>query len=81
MINVILTVWKRNNLEEQLEMISKQTADISDVYVYQNESHFDISHLKSKYNFKHVHSKDMNFKFHGRFTLPLLVQFRIHRGL
>ena len=51
MINVILTVWKRNNLEEQLEMISKQTADISDVYVYQNESHFDISHLKSKYNF------------------------------
>jgi hypothetical protein len=72
MINVILTVWKRNNLEEQLEMISKQTADISDVYVYQNESHFDISHLKSKYNFKHVHSKDMNFKFHGRFTLPLL---------
>ena len=72
MINVILTVWKRNNLEEQLEAISKQTADISEVYVYQNESHVDISHLKSKYNFNHVHSKDMNFKFHGRFTLPLL---------
>ena len=38
MINVILTVWKRDNLEEQLEAISKQTANISDVYVYQNES-------------------------------------------
>ncbi|HCT51116.1 MAG TPA: hypothetical protein DF712_01530 [Balneola sp.] len=72
MINVILTVWKRNNLEDQLRAIYDQTADISDVYVYQNESHIDITYLRDKYNFKHVHSKDMNFKFHGRFTLPLL---------
>jgi hypothetical protein len=72
MINIILTVWKRNNLEEQLQAIYNQTADISDVYVYQNESHQDITHLKEKFNFKHVHSKHMNFKFHGRFTLPLL---------
>ena len=73
-INVILTVWKRNNLEEQLEAIQNQTADIDTVYVYQNESHVDISHLKSKYNFQHVHMKDTNFKFHGRFTLPLLFE-------
>jgi hypothetical protein len=71
-ITVVLTVWKRNNLEEQLEAIYNQTADLSDVYVYQNESHVDITHLKERYKFKHVHSKDMNFKFHGRFTLPLL---------
>ena len=72
MINVILTVWKRNNLEEQLNAIKNQTVDVSEIYVYQNESHIDISYLKDKYDFKHVHSKDMNFKFHGRFTLPLL---------
>ena len=71
-ITVILTVWKRHNLEEQLIAIQNQTADIDEIYVYQNESHVDISHLKDRYNFKHVHSKDMNFKFHGRFTLPLL---------
>ena len=71
-INVILTVWKRNNLEEQLEAIQNQTVDVDQIYVYQNESHIDITSLKEKYNFKHVHSKDMNFKFHGRFTLPLL---------
>ena len=71
-ITVILTIWKRNNLEEQLERIYAQTADISDVYIYQNESHIDIYPLKEKYNFKHIHSKDFNFKFHGRFTLPLL---------
>jgi hypothetical protein len=72
MINVILTVWKRNNLEEQLKAIDAQTASVSDVYVYQNESHVDISDLQEKYHFHHVHSKDVNFKFHGRFTLPLL---------
>ena len=69
---VILTVWKRNNLEAQLKSILNQTSELADIYVYQNESHVDISHLKNQYNFKHVHSKHMNFKFHGRFTLPLL---------
>ena len=38
-ITVILTVWKRNNLEEQLKSILNQTADLADIYVYQNESH------------------------------------------
>jgi hypothetical protein len=71
-ITVVLTVWKRHNLEEQLIAIKDQTANIDCIYVYQNESHVDISHLKEIYDFKHVQSKDMNFKFHGRFTLPLL---------
>ena len=72
MINVILTVWKRNNLELQLKAIQQQTANVNEIYVYQNESHVDIEHLKEKYKFNHIHSKDVNFKFHGRFTLPLL---------
>lgn len=71
-ISVILTVWKRDNLERQLEAICKQTANIDEIYVFQNENHVDIENLKQKYNFKHVHSKNTNFKFHGRFTLPLL---------
>lgn len=71
-ISIILTVWKRNNLEEQLIAIDNQTANIDKVYVYQNESHVDISFLKDKYDFNHVHSKDVNFKYHGRFVLPLL---------
>ena len=71
-INVILTVWRRDNLEEQLHAIQKQTARINEVYVYQNESHVGIDHLKARYDFKHIQAKNMNFKFHGRFTLPLL---------
>tara|TARA_R100001143_G_C3319019_1_gene113816 strand:- start:142 stop:849 length:708 start_codon:yes stop_codon:yes gene_type:complete len=71
-VSVILTVWKRDTLEKQLIAINNQTANIDSIYVYQNESHIDIEHLKGKYTFKHIHSKDVNFKFHGRFTLPLL---------
>ena len=73
-ISIILTVYKRNYIEEQLRRIYAQTVNISNVYIYQNESHIDISHLKEKYDFKHIHSKDHNFKFHGRFTLPLLFE-------
>ena len=69
MINVILTVWKRNNLELQLKAIEQQTANVNEIYVYQNESHIDIEHLKEKYKFNHVHSKDVNFKFHGRYRI------------
>tara|TARA_Y100000034_G_scaffold135486_1_gene207585 strand:- start:97 stop:795 length:699 start_codon:yes stop_codon:yes gene_type:complete len=71
-VTVVLTVWKRNNLEKQLEAIKNQTASIDEIYVYQNESHIDISYLQKEYTFRHIHSKDKNFKFHGRFTLPLL---------
>ena len=71
-ITVILTVYKRNNLEQQLQRLYNQTVDISNIYVYQNESHVNIESLKEQYDFKHIHCKDVNFKFHGRFTLPLL---------
>lgn len=71
-VSVVLTVWKRNNLELQLEAINNQSANIKDIYVFQNENHINIENLKEKFNFKHIHSKDFNFKFHGRFTLPLL---------
>ena len=53
-ISVILTVYKRNYIDEQLRRIYAQTVDISNVYVYQNESHIDISHLKEKYDFKQL---------------------------
>ena len=74
-ISVILTVWKRDNLERQLLSLAEQSdVNISEVYVYQNESHIDIEYLKDKFEFTHIHCKNKNFKFHGRFTLQLLFQ-------
>jgi hypothetical protein len=71
-ISVILTAWKRNSIQEQLERLGKQTLkDDCTIYVWQNESHIDLSALQQQYQFHHI-SASKNFKFHGRFTLPLL---------
>jgi hypothetical protein len=75
-ITVILTVWKRNNLAEQLDRIVNQTKKADRIIIYQNENHLNIDFpeaLKKEYNIQIIQSKDFNFKFHGRFTIPLLL--------
>jgi hypothetical protein len=64
---VLLTVYKRNYIEKQLECIYNQTLKPDYIIVFQNENHISIEHLKSKYNFIHIKS-DYNTKFYGRFT-------------
>jgi hypothetical protein len=74
-ITVILTYWKRDTFRKQLVSILSQTVKPKEIWVYQNESHIDIptvdlSGIDIPINF--IHSKNKNFKFHGRFALPLL---------
>lgn len=69
---VLLTQWKRNNLEQQLKFIMKQTNKVDYLIVFQNDRHVDIEHLKSKYNFIHVRS-DYNTKYFGRFAYLLSI--------
>lgn len=64
---VVLTQYKRNNLEQQLIHIHKQTIKPDYLVVFQNENHIDVSHLKQKYNFIHIKS-DYNTKYFGRFA-------------
>tara|TARA_Y100000768_G_scaffold47219_1_gene30829 strand:+ start:257 stop:976 length:720 start_codon:yes stop_codon:yes gene_type:complete len=64
---VLLTQYKRNNLEKQLIQIKNQTIKPDYIVVFQNENHVDISELKEKYNFIHMKS-DYNTKFFGRFA-------------
>jgi len=74
-ITVILTVWKRAYLEKQLNHILNQTKKPYQIWIYQNESHLQIQipeAIKKQYNISVIQSKDINFKFHGRFALPLL---------
>tara|TARA_R110002020_G_scaffold303399_5_gene518819 strand:- start:314 stop:1039 length:726 start_codon:yes stop_codon:yes gene_type:complete len=72
-LSVILTTWKRNYLSIQLDALKQQSYPIKEIIVYQNDGHLNLDELKSHFNFKHIHSKDINFKFHGRFTIPLLL--------
>ena len=64
---VVLTQYKRNNLEKQLQAINNQTIKPDYIVVFQNESHVGITHLKEKYEFIHIKS-DYNTKYFGRFA-------------
>lgn len=64
---VVLTQYKRNHLEKQLESIYKQTIKPEYIVVFQNESHVDITQLKEKYDFIHI-KNDYNTKYFGRFA-------------
>ena len=67
---VLITVYKRSYLEEQLKALENQTLKPDYLVVYQNENHINVEPLKEKYNFIHVKS-DYNTKFFGRFSYCL----------
>ena len=80
-VGVILTVYKRNHYNHQLFSIMSQSILPKVIYIWQNESHVEVSLDQNLVNFAesknvkihHVHSKSKNTKFHGRFTLPLIM--------
>jgi hypothetical protein len=74
-ITVILTVYKRGQiLEEQIFAILRQSLQPSQIVIWQNGNFTDITAVVAKFpNVSHVHSKHINYKFYGRFLLPLMV--------
>ena len=68
--SLLLTVYKRSNIEKQLEAIYNQTIKPDYLIVFQNENNVSIEYLKKKYNFIHVKS-DYNTKYFGRFSYCL----------
>ena len=54
-IDVILTVYKRDNFLEQLNMIAAQSLQPENIWVIQNENHHDISMVVNAWN---MHSKN-----------------------
>lgn len=48
-VTVILTVWKRNHLEEQLQALFQQTVVPSYIWVQQSLHHVDVSVIVDKY--------------------------------
>lgn len=67
---LVLTVYKRNYIEKQLEAVMKQTVAPKYLVVFQNGNHINIEYLKEKYNFLHV-KNDYNTKYIGRFLYCL----------
>jgi hypothetical protein len=70
-ITVILTVYKRDYIDEQIRAILAQTVVPHKIYIWQNENHIDLEEYRVKYGVSLIRADD-NFKFHGRFAFALL---------
>lgn len=74
LVTVILTVWKRDHLEEQINAILDQTEQPYQIWVYQCGDYVNVNKIKQKYSgIQFVHSS-VNLKYFGRFSLALHVQ-------
>jgi hypothetical protein len=78
-VTLVLSVFKRQYLYEQLKRALQQSHPPSSLFIYQNERHVDVDYIVD--NFRayedtrgvpiHLVRSDENFKYHGRFMLPL----------
>ena len=76
-VDVVLTVFARENLALQLDAVYEQTREIANVWVVQNEEHVDVDGIiatwtDSKKNSSHVPRIETikfssNSRYHGRF--------------
>lgn len=72
-ITIIITVWRRDYLDQQLASLTGQSVRPERIWILQNERHIDIQPVVDKYAavfpcISVIHSQ-VNLKFFGRFSL------------
>ena len=72
-IAVILSVFKRDTLAEQLECIYRQSMPANLIFVVQDENHVDISAIMRHFPKVHYVHSSYNFRYHHRFSIGLLL--------
>tara|TARA_R110002074_G_scaffold144522_6_gene292247 strand:- start:17 stop:748 length:732 start_codon:yes stop_codon:yes gene_type:complete len=77
-LTVILAIWKRDYLSKQIDCMLAQTIKADHIIVFQNENHINAGPIVDSYkqrghNVSLIQSRDINFKFHGRYVIPLLL--------
>jgi hypothetical protein len=77
-ITVIITIWKRDYLSEQLDSLLNQTVRPESIIIIQNEHHRNAQDIVDKYKilFPKIFLvvSDYNFKYFFRFSLAILVK-------
>jgi hypothetical protein len=80
-VDVVLTVFARDNLARQLDAAAAQTKRVSHVWVVQNENHVDAASILQLWKAKPGHDNmhvslihfEENSKYHGRFHVAYLM--------
>lgn len=69
-VSIVLNIWKRPYLEEQLEALSQQTIQPAQIWILHSEDHKPkpSSLLKKYSNIHHIHSS-FNLKYFWRFSI------------
>ena len=87
-IVIVLTVWKRNNLERQLIQIKNQSIlknKKTNIIIFQNSNHININDIVNKWKYSNIFKEkvDINFiqspietGYFGRFIIPLTSNIR-----
>ncbi len=73
-LTVILTIWKRNNLLEQLDSLFSQTVKPSVIWVIQCENHVNISQIFKYYPEISYLKSSVDLKYFGRFSFAQYVK-------
>lgn len=73
-LTVILTIWRRNNLEEQIEALLNQEILPTHIWIYQYESYVNVNDCLKKYPFVDIFNSTVNLKYFGRHSLAIHVK-------
>ncbi|RYY36117.1 MAG: glycosyltransferase family 2 protein [Sphingobacteriaceae bacterium] len=71
MVTAILTIWKRDHLEEQIETLLKQTVPPEKIWVYQCHNYVSIKKILKKYPQVQYQYNTNNLSYFGRFSIAL----------
>ena len=78
-IGVILSQYKREYIDEQIEAINHSTIPVTDIIVYQNSLNRNYHHIFKKYpSLHHIWSTNWQSPFFLRHLLPLLFKTSYH---
>lgn len=73
-VTIILTVWKRNNVEEQIKALYGQINPSFIIWIYKCGNYVDLSEIRRKYPEVHILESSINLKYFGRFSLAQYVE-------
>ncbi len=68
-VSVVLNIWKRNYLVEQLESLFAQTVLPKNIWIVQYENHLSVAKIRCQHpEINYLHATE-NLKYFGRFSL------------
>ncbi|MGJ1323429.1 hypothetical protein ACR780_12105 [Sphingobacterium faecium] len=76
-VTVILNIWKRNYVEEQIDALLNQTHKPEKIWIIHYENYVETNYLKSKDPSIEILHSSINLKYFGRFSFAQYVDIMV----